>query len=274
MPIKHYIEPGDPFVVFNVDEDLNESLDGRVFVGSEDIPVKVCERLRAGGQIGATLTIYGVAMSLITSIVICISREKLCNGMLSMDHHAFSADVASSRPYLMRFARLQLRNDVWAEDAVAETLLAALEKPDSFGGKSSLTTWLVGILKYKIIDCLRVHKNEIARTTDADEDTELEDHIFLDDGHFRDSPDWSCPEKSLNSKQFLEIMNLCLTEMPPTMGRVFLMREWMEFDTDEICESLQLSSANVWVLLHRARLRLRECLQTRWFCADELAIAR
>jgi RNA polymerase sigma-70 factor (TIGR02943 family) len=191
-----------------------------------------------------------------------------------MDYRAFSSDVAGSRPYLMRFARLQLRNDAWAEDAVAETLLAALEKPESFGGKSSLNTWLVGILKYKIIDCLRANKSEIARSSDSDEDAELEDSIFVADGHFRDSPDWPNPEQSLNAKQFLEVMNVCITEMPPTMGRVFLMREWMEFDTGEICESLQLSPANVWVLLHRARLRLRECLGTRWFCEDEMALAR
>ena len=191
-----------------------------------------------------------------------------------MDYCAFSADVASSRPYLMRFARLQLRNDVWAEDAVAETLLAALEKPDSFGGKSSLNTWLVGILKYKIIDCLRANKYEIARSSDGDEDAELEDSVFISDGHFRDAHEWPNPEQSLNAKQFLEVMNVCITEMPPTMGRVFLMREWMEFDTDEICEALQVSPSNVWVLLHRARLRLRECLGTRWFCADELAVAR
>lgn len=191
-----------------------------------------------------------------------------------MDYRAFSSDVASSRPYLMRFARLQLRNDVWAEDAVAETLLAALEKPESFGGKSSLTTWLVGILKYKIIDSIRANKSEIARSADSDEDAELEDSVFVNDGHFRDSPEWPNPEQSLSAKQFLEVMNACITEMPPTMGRVFLMREWMEFDTDEICEALQLSSANVWVLLHRARLRLRECLSVRWFCANEAVIAR
>ena len=191
-----------------------------------------------------------------------------------MDYRAFSNDVAGSRPYLMRFARLQLRNDVWAEDAVADTLLAALEKPDSFGGKSSLNTWLVGILKYKIIDCIRANKSEIARSTDADEDAELADLVFLSDGHFRDSPEWPNPEQSLTAKQFLEILNICITEMPPTMGRVFLMREWLEFDTDEICAALQVSPANVWVLLHRARLRLRECLQTRWFCADEMAAAR
>ena len=90
--------------------------------------------------------------------------------------------------------------------------------------------------------------------------------VFAPDGHFRETAgEWSNPEQSLNSKQFLEVMDVCINEMPSTMGRVFLMREWMEFSTDEICKEMTVSSANVWVLLHRARLRLRECLQQKWF---------
>jgi RNA polymerase sigma-70 factor (TIGR02943 family) len=180
----------------------------------------------------------------------------------------FSAAVAASRGYLLRFARLQLRNDAWAEDVVAETMLAALEKPDSFQGKSAINTWLVGILKFKIIDCLRAHSREVASSVNTDEDAELEDLLFIPDGHFKGEPyDWPSPETTLNSKQFLEIMDVCIEQMPTTMGRVFLMREWMEYSTDEICKELKVSSANVWVLLHRARLRLRECLQIKWFGA-------
>jgi len=178
----------------------------------------------------------------------------------------FANEVAGSRSYLLRFARLQLRNDAWAEDVVAETMLAALEKPQSFGGKSSLKTWLVGILKFKIIDCIRANSREVASSVNTDEDAELEDLLFLPDGHHRNDPyDWPNPEQTLNSKQFLEIMDVCINDMPQTMGRVFLMREWMEFSTDEICKELKVSSSNVWVLLHRARLRLRECLQLKWF---------
>jgi RNA polymerase sigma-70 factor (ECF subfamily) len=181
----------------------------------------------------------------------------------------FASDVAASRNYLLRFARLQLRNDAWAEDVVAETMLAALEKPQSFGGKSSLKTWLVGILKFKIIDCIRANSREVASSINTDEDAELEDLLFLPDGHHRNDPyDWPNPEQTLNSKQFLEVMDVCINQMPQTMGRVFLMREWMEFSTDEICKELKVSSSNVWVLLHRARLRLRECLQLNWFSSD------
>lgn len=182
------------------------------------------------------------------------------------DPAKFADEVAQSRSYLLRFARLQLRNDAWAEDVVAETMLAALEKPHSFGGRSSLRTWLVGILKFKIIDCLRANSREVASSINTDEDAELEDLLFVPDGHFRgDAYDWPNPEQTLNSKQFLEVLDVCINEMPPTMGRVFLMREWMEFGTDEICKELQITSSNAWVLLHRARLRLRECLQQKWF---------
>ncbi len=187
---------------------------------------------------------------------------------------AFANEVASSRSYLLRFARLQLRNDAWAEDVVADTMLAALEKPDSFGGKSSLKTWLVGILKFKIIDCIRAHSREMASSVNCDEDAELEDLLFNPDGHFRaEACEWPNPEQSLNSKQFLAVMDVCINEMPPTMGRVFLMREWMELTTEEICAEMAVSSSNVWVLLHRARLRLRECLQQRWFGTEVQARA-
>jgi len=182
------------------------------------------------------------------------------------DSAQFANEVAESRSYLLRFARLQLRNDAWAEDVVAETMLAAIEKPQNFAGRSSLRTWLVGILKFKIIDCLRANSREVASSINTDEDAELEDLLFAPDGHFRgDACDWPNPEQTLNSKQFLEVLDVCINQMPPTMGRVFLMREWMEFSTDEICKELKITSSNTWVLLHRARLRLRECLQLKWF---------
>ena len=178
----------------------------------------------------------------------------------------FAQEVAAAHGYLLRFARLQLRNDAWAEDVVTETVLAALEKPDSFSGQSSVKTWLTGILKFKIIDCFRAHSREIASSFDFNEDAELEDALFKTDGHQRnDAYEWSNPEQTLQSKQFLRVMDACIQGMPETMGRVFLMREWMDYGTDEICKELKLSSSNVWVLLHRARLRLRECLQHNWF---------
>jgi len=176
----------------------------------------------------------------------------------------FARQVEVLRPQLLRFARAQLRNDAWAEDAVSDTVLAALEKPQSFAGGSQLKTWLVGILKHKLIDQLRRHTREIASS--PDDDSELEDLVFVPDGHFRDrDQDWGNPEGALHERQFFVVLQACVDHLPPTQARVFMAREWLELDAKEICKEMSLSSTNLWVLLHRARLRLRECLQARWF---------
>jgi RNA polymerase sigma-70 factor (TIGR02943 family) len=183
----------------------------------------------------------------------------------------FARQVEALRPQLMRFARTQLRNDAWAEDAVSETLLAALEKPQAFAGQSQLKTWLIGVLKHKVVDQLRRHTREATiLTTDDGED--LDEALFDETGHWRDKPsDWGNPEQHCGQHQFLQVMEICIEQLPPTQGRVFMMREWLELDSDEICKELQITSTNLWVLLHRARLRLRDCLQLRWF--DERARA-
>lgn len=181
---------------------------------------------------------------------------------------SIAESLAEHRPYLMRFARLQLRNDAWAEDAVSETLLAALAKPQSFEQRAQLRTWLVGILKHKIIDAIRLRSREVALDSDEDGSAsdELDALMFKADGHFCTPPqDWSQPDQRLDSQQFFKILEACLDKLPPAMGRVFLMREWMELESDEICKELQISQTNLYVLLHRARLRLRECLQLNWF---------
>lgn len=180
----------------------------------------------------------------------------------------FEAELASSRSYLMRFARLQLRNDAWAEDAVSETLLAALAKPQTFAQRSQLKTWLVGILKHKVIDILRARSREVSLGTDDDSDgsAELEALQFKADGHFANPPaDWGNPEQNLNTRQFFEILEACTDKLPPALGRVFLMREWLELSSEEICKEMGLSTTHLYVQLHRARLRLRECLELNWF---------
>lgn len=175
--------------------------------------------------------------------------------------------LAEHRLYLLRFARLQLRNDAWAEDAVSETLLAALSKPQSFANRSQLKTWLVGILKHKVIDILRQRQREVALTDDgSDGGEDLDGLIFKADGHFAAQPaDWGDPEQALNSRQFLVILEACTEKLPAAMARVFLMREWLDMPSDEICKELRLTQTNLYVQLHRARLRLRECLELNWF---------
>ncbi len=180
------------------------------------------------------------------------------------------------RIYLLRFARLQLRNDAWAEDAVSDTLLAALAKPQSFENKSQLKTWLVGILKHKVIDVLRVQTREASINFESDGDggEELDALMFQKDGHFVTAPlIWNTssasygdnPDQQLSSQQFFQVLEACTDKLPAAQGRIFLMREWLELSVDEICKELDLTSTNLYVQLHRARLRLRECLELNWF---------
>ncbi len=178
------------------------------------------------------------------------------------------SQLAEHRSYLLRFARLQLRNDAWAEDAVSETLLAALSKPQSFGNKSQLKTWLVGILKHKVLDAFRHNAREVSldAAPDSDGHEELDSLMFKSDGHFAQAPaDWGNPEQELSSRQFFVVLEACTEKMPAALGRVFLMREWLELSSEEICKELNLTSTNLYVQLHRARLRLRECLELNWF---------
>ncbi len=172
------------------------------------------------------------------------------------------------RPVLLKYARLQLRNPAWAEDAVSETLLAALEKPQAFAGQSQLKTWLIGILKHKLVDQIRKNSRELSTTASDDDREDLDDLLFAADGHWRESPhDWGNPEDALRQADFMRVLEACVEKLPGQQGRLFMMREWLELDTDEICKALAITPTNLWVMLHRARLRLRECLQAGWFGA-------
>lgn len=181
---------------------------------------------------------------------------------------SFEQQVADLRAYLLKFARMQLRNEAWAEDAVSETMLAALSRPQGFEQRSQLKTWLVGILKHKIIDALRHHRREVCSSGGSDDEQAdpLEDMAFRVDGHYAESPvDWGNPEQDLNSRQFFAILEACTDKLPAVQGRLFLMREWLELSSEEICKELSLTPTNLYVQLHRARLRLRECLELNWF---------
>jgi RNA polymerase sigma-70 factor (TIGR02943 family) len=176
----------------------------------------------------------------------------------------FAQRVQALRPQLLRFARTQLRNEAWAEDAVSETLLAALEKPQAFAGQSQLKTWLVGILKHKVVDMLRRHAREAALPDDED-GVDLDALLFDASGHWREAPrEWGDPQGMLAQRQFFDVLQACCDHLPAAQGRAFMMREWLELDTTEICTTLAVTPTNLFVMLHRARLRLRDCLQLRW----------
>jgi RNA polymerase sigma-70 factor (ECF subfamily) len=187
---------------------------------------------------------------------------------------SFPYQVAAAQSMLLKYATLQLRNAAQAQDVVSEVVLAALEKPESFSGKSSVNTWLVGILKFKIIDQFRRSKREttVSNGNDGDNETfsELEKLMFDDTGHGSEPVAmWAsptiAPDATLQEKQFFAVLEACVKDLPEQQGRVFMMREWLELSTDDICKELSLTTSNLWVLLHRARTRLQVCLNTRWF---------
>ena len=176
-------------------------------------------------------------------------------------------DLQQQRPYLLRYAMLHLRDRELAEDVVQETLLAALEGRAGFSGNSSHRTWLTGILKHKIIDLMRRRSRERPLTSsECESDADAIDALFKQDGHWQQFPaSWGDPERALEDKEFREIFEKCSQRMPERTARVFMMREVMELTTEEICKELSITPTNLWVMLHRARLSLRECLEVNWF---------
>ncbi len=175
--------------------------------------------------------------------------------------------LEAMRPALLRFAILQLRNEALAEDVVQDALIAVLEKPDNFAGQSTLRTYVTGIMKFKIIDAMRASKRERQFETQEDQsEDDVIDALFKTNGHTQDMPrQWGDPDATLEQKDFFRVMELCLEKLPAKTARIFMMREWLELETDEICKELGVSTSNAWVMLYRARIRLRECLDLNWF---------
>ena len=187
-----------------------------------------------------------------------------------MPHSATFAAVhfTQLRPRLVAFARLQLRDATAAEDAVQETLLTAFEKSATFEGRSEFETWVFGILKYKILDQLRQQRRQGTWQPlglGLDEDTL--DRLFQQDGHWQSAArpsHWGEPEQVLENQRFWQVFDACLIALPESIARVFTLRELMGLSTTEICKEIGITETNCWVILHRARLRLRECLDHGW----------
>jgi RNA polymerase sigma-70 factor, ECF subfamily len=175
-------------------------------------------------------------------------------------------DIEQHRPYLLRYAMIQLRNPDQAEDVVQEALLAALEGRARFAGTSTLKTWLTGILKHKILDAIRRKSREQPLNPMDDEDGSPVEAMFKADGHWQEMPaSWGDPDQALENRKFWEIYELCARLLPERTARVFMLREIMELSTEEICQECAITPTNLWVILHRARLALRECLEIKWF---------
>lgn len=174
------------------------------------------------------------------------------------------------RRQMLKFATLQLSDPHLAEDAVQEALIGALKNAGSFGGRAALKTWVFAILKNKIADVLR-HKQRLVNASSLmREDEEDEDFSSLFDSKGFWKADerpaaWANPEQSLREAQFWRVFEACLEHLPGNQARVFMMREFIELDSQEICATVGITVSNLNVMLHRARIRLRECLENQWF---------
>ena len=203
-------------------------------------------------------------------------NEEVLRGMEGKPESGISSLLSDTeflenlRRQMLKFATLQLSDPHLAEDAVQEALIGALKNAGSFGGRAALKTWVFAILKNKIADVLR-HKQRLVNASSLmREDEEDEDFSSLFDSKGFWKADerpaaWANPEQSLREAQFWRVFEACLEHLPGNQARVFMMREFIELDSHEICATVGITVSNLNVMLHRARIRLRECLENQWF---------
>lgn len=193
---------------------------------------------------------------------------------VSMTHMADPAFLDELRRQMLKFATLQLNNPDLAEDAVQEALIGAMKNASSFARKAAFKTWVFAILKNKIADTLRQRHRlvEANRLLNSEEEEEDFDELFNRRGFWQ--PDehpqaWGNPEAAVHDQHFWRVFEACLEHLPAQQARVFMMREFIEMESQEICVAADISTSNLNVMLYRARLRLRECLENRWFLKGE-----
>ena len=173
--------------------------------------------------------------------------------------------LAEQRPYLMKVAGLELRDEHQAEDCVSDVLTQAFEHRDKFRGDSSLRTWLTSILKNRCIDLLRKQWREqpLEETPSGEQDF---DNLFDETGHYAEMPSHvRDPAELCQEEGFLVAVQNCIDRLPKRIGQVFVLREVFGSETTELCKDLGLTTSNVWVQLYRARMMLRTCLERTGF---------
>jgi RNA polymerase sigma-70 factor, ECF subfamily len=166
---------------------------------------------------------------------------------------------------MYRYALARLSDPDIAQDLVQEALVAALDAFKRFEGKSSIKTWLIAILKRKIVDHFRRAKNH-QPVGNFDEAAARIDGMFDGTGHWTTKPnEWDVnPVKAYEQQEFVDILYQCIAKMPDHLAEIFMLREFEEMSTAQIRLQLQITESNCWVMLYRARMQLRKCLETNW----------
>jgi RNA polymerase sigma-70 factor, ECF subfamily len=172
---------------------------------------------------------------------------------------------------LFGFAMVRVRDRGVAQELVQDTFLAALQASQSFAGRSNEKAWLFGILRHKMVDHFRRKSREI-EVADLEPGNPEEEGFFHTSGPGKDGwirqvapQSWDAPDESLVSKEFQAAFSGCISQLPERTAQVFLLREVDGVSSEEICKDLSVSANNLWVMLHRARIALRRCLEVHWF---------
>ncbi len=170
---------------------------------------------------------------------------------------------------LFRYALSRVRTRELAEELVQETFAAALQGRKQFSGRSSEQTWMVGILRRKIVD----HIRRSARNTATDE-PDVAEHLLSESfdsrGHWKSRlPNWPAdPAGTLEQREFWDVFDDCVSRLPTSLTGTFCLHELEQLSRDEVCKVLGISASNLWTQLHRARMLLRRCLELNWFTRE------
>lgn len=176
--------------------------------------------------------------------------------------------VTNYSDYLYSYANTRINDKELAKDLVQETLLAALEKVEKFEGRSSERTWLTAILKNKVIDIYRKKSSALKATEVEGNGYDQEAFFDAEDGHWRKEhqpkPFGIEEYDPLSKKEFNDILQKCIQKLPALWLSVFSMKHLDDEDTQTICGELKITASNFWVIIHRAKVNLRSCLQKNW----------
>jgi RNA polymerase sigma factor (sigma-70 family) len=170
---------------------------------------------------------------------------------------SFCSQVMAERDNLLRVASHRLSSTAWAQDAVSETILAALERAPAIDDPTRLRRWLYGVLHNKVVDQIRRHVGDttVVMAGNAND---------LDELHAASQHTGSDPLQNACHAQFIDNLAKELNRLPPAHATAFVMREAFDTSADDICHELGLSLGNLWVILHRTRVRLRQSLQAHF----------
>jgi RNA polymerase sigma-70 factor (ECF subfamily) len=193
------------------------------------------------------------------------------NDLKMVKNHTLDPDtwVDEHGDALFRYALFRIQDAQVAEDLVQETFLAAIRGKDSFAGRSSVKTWLIGILKHKVIDHIRKISRERPEEN-IETVADLAGKDFDEKGGWKYQPsEWTTnPSLLFQQQEFWQILQTCLSELPPRLNQAFTLRELDGLSAEEVRKILDVSPTNGGVMLHRARMGLRECLERRWFAEE------